>query len=66
MNDRVKAILFAALRLAPSEREVLARTLLEHLETDLAVAELLFGAAEDSTAASTQPTTDVLARYLDS
>lgn len=66
MNDRIKAILFAALRLAPGEREVLARTLLEHLETDLAVAEMLFGAAEEPAPASAQPTTDVLARYLDS
>jgi len=66
MNDRIKAILFAAMRLAPDEREILARTLLQHLETDAAVIEMLFGASEETAQTSVQPTTDVLARYLDS
>jgi hypothetical protein len=66
MDDRVKAIFFTALRLDPSEREALAQALLSHLETDLAVAEMLFGRTEDDSQPCAQPTNDILAKYHDS
>lgn len=73
MNERVKAILHTALRLSPEEREELAKTLLGTLTADAAEADQLAdqlwaddeasgGAADEATQ---QPTTDVLAKYLD-
>jgi len=69
MNERVKAILHAALKLSPEEREELARTLMDTLGSDPAEAEQLLsdddssgGAADE---APQQPPSDVLAKYLD-
>lgn len=66
MNERVKAILHAALKLSPQEREELAQTLIDTLGGDAADAsQLCFETEEDDSAAQKQPTSDVLAKYLD-
>lgn len=65
MNERVKAILLTALRLPPEERQTLASALMDHLETDPDDAERLFGKADGTEAKPGLPTTDVLAKYLD-
>lgn len=69
MNERVKAILLTALKLSPEEREELAQSLLNYRDADPAEAEQLLGAADAlggaGSEAPQQPTTDVLAKYLD-
>lgn len=67
MNERVKAILLAALRLPPEERQELAETLMAHLGTDPAEADQLFADEESPAGDDTpaRPTSDVLAKYLD-
>lgn len=65
MNERVKAILLAALRLPPEERQALASALMDNLDTAPDEAERLFGGAEDTEAKPGLPATDVLAKYLD-
>lgn len=69
MNERVKAIYVAALKLSPEEREKLAQTLLETLGVDPAEADQLFPDESDSSGAADeapqQPPSDVLAKYLD-
>lgn len=70
MNERVKAILFTAFKLSPEERQELARALLDTLAADAAEVEqqrladdgVSGGAAEET---PQQPTSDVLAKYLD-
>jgi acyl-CoA reductase-like NAD-dependent aldehyde dehydrogenase len=68
MNERVKAILITALKLSPEERAELAQTLLDNIEADSARVDQLM--AEDSSGRAAeetlpQPTSDVLAKYLD-
>ncbi|MDQ8697497.1 hypothetical protein [Hyphomicrobium sp. LHD-15] len=69
MNERVKAILLTALKLAPDEREELANSLLANLNVDPAETDQLFpedAAGEpDAPATPVQRTSDVLAKYLD-
>lgn len=67
MNERVKAILFTAFKLSPEERQELARALLDTLAAEaeqqrLADDGVSGGAAEET---PQQPTSDVLAKYLD-
>lgn len=70
MNERVKAILVTAFKLSPEERHELAQALLDTLAADpieveqqLAVDESASGGVADE--APQQPTSDVLAKYLD-
>jgi hypothetical protein len=70
MNERVKAILLTAFKLSPDERQELAQALIDTLAADpaemeqqLAAADAVSGGAPDE--APQQPTTDVLAKYLD-
>lgn len=67
MNERVKAILLTALKLSPDEREELVQSLLAHLNVDPADADQLFpdDVNSDADAVHPQPTSDVLAKYLD-
>ena len=67
MNERVKAILLAALRLPPEERRALASALAENLDIGHEEAERLFGSAEAETpeGKSPLPATDTLSKYLD-
>lgn len=67
MNERVKAIFLAALKLSPEERQELAQTLMDTLGADPADADQLCFDTSDDTDSETppQPTSDVLARYLD-
>ncbi len=69
MNERVKAILHAALQLSPEEREELAQTLMDTLGADPAEAEQLLSDEDNSSGAADeppqQPPSDVLAKYLD-
>jgi hypothetical protein len=67
MNERVKAILLTALKLSPDEREELAQSLLANLNVDPADADQLFPDEPESEgeAVPPQPTSDVLAKYLD-
>ena len=67
MNERVKAIFLAALKLSAEERQELAQMLMDTLGTDPADADqLCFDTTDDTdTEAPPQPTSDVLARYLD-
>ncbi|MCC7252496.1 hypothetical protein [Hyphomicrobium sp.] len=69
MNERVKAILLAALKLPPEEREELAQTLMDNLGADPTDAEQLLAGTDASGGAAgeppQQPTSDVLAKYLD-
>lgn len=69
MNERVRAIYVAALKLSPEERQELATTLLDTLGAHPGEADPLRAdeAASGGTAdeAPLQPTSDVLAKYLD-
>ena len=65
MNDRVRAILLAALRLPPEERQELAGALMEHLDIDPDEAERLFAETDVGETKPGLPATDVLAKYLD-
>lgn len=69
MNERVKAILSTAYKLSLEEREELAKALLDtlsmeeaHARDALSQSEDVSGGAEEPPA---QPTSDVLARYLE-
>jgi hypothetical protein len=68
MNERVRAILIAALKLSPQERQELAQSLMglgadPALADQLAAEERASGGAPEE--APQQPTSDVLAKYLD-
>lgn len=69
MNERVKAILFTAFKLSSEERHELAQVLLETLDVDPADVEQQLIADEAVSGGPDeppqQPTSDVLARYLD-
>lgn len=69
MNERIKAILLTASKLSLDERQQLAQALIDTLATDSAeVEQQLFTEDETSGGADEppqQPTSDVLARYLD-
>ncbi len=70
MNERVKAILLTAFKLSPEERQELAQALIDTLAADPAEVEQQLVAEESvsggaSEEAPQQPTTDVLAKYLD-
>jgi hypothetical protein len=67
MNERVKAIFLAALKLSAEERQELAQLLMDTLGADPADADqLCFDTGDDSDSeVPPQPTSDVLARYLD-
>lgn len=65
MNERVKSVLLAAIRLSPDERRALAGALADHLDTDLAEAERLFGDATVAEEKPGLPATDTLSKYLD-
>lgn len=65
MNERVKAILLAALRLPPEERRQLLGALSEYLDGDAdEIARLLDPDAPAEEKAGL-PATDTLAKYLD-
>jgi hypothetical protein len=71
MNERVKAILVTAFKLSSEERQELAQVLLDTLDADPVEAEQQLIAEEEAASGSAdeppqQPTSDVLARYLDS
>ncbi|CAN0506267.1 unnamed protein product [Phaeothamnion confervicola] len=68
MNERIKAIFLAALKLSPEERLELTQTLTETLGADPAdVDQLCLDMGEDRAdrEAPPRPTSDVLAKYLD-
>lgn len=69
MNERIKAILLTASKLSADERQELAQALIDTLAADSAeVEQQLFADDEPSGGADEarpQPTSDVLARYLD-
>lgn len=70
MNERVKAILATAFKLSAEERQELAQALIDTLAVDPVEAEQQFLADETASGgaldeAPQQPTTDVLAKYLD-
>jgi F0F1-type ATP synthase delta subunit len=70
MNERVKAILFTAFKLSPEERLELAQALMDTLAADPAEAEQQLTADESVSGGAAeeppqQPTSDVLAKYLD-
>lgn len=69
MNERIKAILLTASKLSADERQELAQALIDTLAADSAeVEQQLFANDETSGGADEarpQPTSDVLARYLD-
>lgn len=65
MNERVKAILLAAMRLSPEERRSLAAALGDNLDTDLAEAERLFDDVSTAAERPGLPASDVLSKYLD-
>lgn len=65
MNECVKAILLAALRLPLEERQALARALMDHLDTDAEEAERLFGDGGTADSKPGLPASDTLSKYLD-
>lgn len=67
MNERVKAIFLAALKLSAEERQELAQMLMDTLGADPAdTDQLCFDTGDEADSdVPPQPTSDVLARYLD-
>lgn len=66
MNERIKAILLTASKLSQDERQQLAQALIDMLATDFAeVEQQLVDTSGGADGPQQQPTSDVLARYLD-
>lgn len=65
MNERIKAVLLAALRLPPEERRALHVALSENLDSDADEVARLLGEDVPAEDKPGLPASDTLAKYLD-